>query len=47
MEYLLNVFPALWHSFWPQLHGLFVIIVQLKEPHSHTSNARSVGTFVS
>ncbi len=46
MEHLLNVFLVLQESFWPQLHDLFVIILQLREPHFHASNACSVGTFV-
>ncbi len=47
MESLLDVFPAFWQSFLPQLHGFFIIILQLREPHSHASNTRSEETFVS
>ncbi len=47
VEHLLDVFPALRQSLWTQIYGLFVIILQLKEPHSHASNACNVRTFVS
>ncbi len=47
MNHLLDVFPTLRQSFWPQLYGLFVIILQLRELYSYASNAGSVGAFVS
>ena len=47
IEHLLDVFPALRQSLWPQLFGLFLIILQLRKSHSHTSDAGSVETFVS
>ena len=47
MEHLLNIFPALRQSFWPQGFGFFVIILQPRKSHFHTSNAGSIETFVS
>ncbi len=46
MEYFFDIFLTLWQSFWSQFLGFFVIILQLKKSHFHTSNIHSVETFV-